>query len=444
MLNRWASIGVLVAGLSMAGCGGGGSSNPNPTPTPTPTGTATAVDFGTTYQTIRGFGGAEAWSGVMPQSQINTLYGSGAGDVGLTIMRLRIAPATWNPANNTADTTQWTAELTNGKAAQAMGAIVFATPWSAPASMKSDNSVNTGSLNAASYADYANYLEAYVNYATAQGVNLYAISMQNEPDYDPCGGQGPNAAGCYESCLWTGAQMDTWVAGNAQVLTTKLIMPESDSFNFDESDPTLNDANAAPLVSIVGGHIYGVSPPYYPLAESLKKDIWMTEHTVNLAAGETTTQSLADALSAATEIHNSMVTGQYNAYVYWWLVNSVGNGYYSGLLDTTGVPTWFGDAMAQYSRFVRPGYVRANAAATPVSGVYVSAYTGNGHYVIVAINNNASSESLNFQISNATVSSMTPYQTTSSSAVAQQAAVSVTGNAFVYALPAQSITTFVQ
>ncbi len=445
MLNRWASLAVVVAvGLGMAGCGSGGSSNPNPTPTPTPTGTATAVDFGTTYQTIRGFGGAEAWSGVMPQSQINTLYGNGAGDVGLTIMRLRIAPATWNSANNTADTTQWTAELTNGLAAQSLGAIVFATPWSAPASMKSDNSVNTGSLNVSSYAAYANYLEAYVNYATAQGVNLYGISMQNEPDFDPCGGNGPNAAGCYESCLWTGAQMDTWVAGNAQVLTTKLIMPESDSFNFDESDPTLNDPNAAPLVGIVGGHIYGVSPPYYALAESLKKDIWMTEHTVNLASGETTTQTLPDALSAATEIHNSMVTGQYNAYVYWWLVNSVGNGYYSGLLGIDGTPTYFGDALAQFSRFVRPGYLRANAAATPVSGVLVSAYTGNGHYVIVAINNNASSESLNFEISNATVTSMTPYQTTATSAVVQQATVSVSGNAFVYSLPAQSITTFVQ
>jgi len=69
---------------------------------------------------------------VMPQSQINTLYGNGTGDLGLTIMRLRIAPTTWNTANMTADTTQWTAELTNGKAAQAMGAIVFATPWSPP------------------------------------------------------------------------------------------------------------------------------------------------------------------------------------------------------------------------------------------------------------------------------------------------------------------------
>jgi len=76
--------------------------------------------------------------------------------------------------------------------------------------MKSDNSVNTGSLNPANYADYASYLEAYVNYATAQGVNLYGISMQNEPDFDPCGGGGPTAAGCYESCLWTGRR---WTHG---------------------------------------------------------------------------------------------------------------------------------------------------------------------------------------------------------------------------------------
>jgi hypothetical protein len=182
---------VMAAVLGMAGCGGGGSSpNPTPTPTPTPTGTATAVDFGTTFQTIRGFGGAEAWSGVMPQSQINTLYGNGTGNLGLTIMRLRIAPATWNPANNTADTTQWTAELTNGLAAQAMGAIVFATPWSAPASMKSDNSVNSGSLNPASYADYASYLEAYVKYATAQGVNLYAIPCRMNRTLIPAEGAG--------------------------------------------------------------------------------------------------------------------------------------------------------------------------------------------------------------------------------------------------------------
>ena len=39
----------------------------------------------------------------------------------------------------------------------------------------------------------------------------------------------------YESCVWTPQQMDTWIAGNASIITsdpysTKLMMPESDSF----------------------------------------------------------------------------------------------------------------------------------------------------------------------------------------------------------------------
>ncbi len=402
------------------------------------------VDFGTANQVIRGFGGSEAWSGPMPASQINTLYGTTSGDLGLSVMRVRIAPTTWDSSTQTAGTSAWTAELGNALAAQAMGAIVFATPWTPPASMKSDNSVNEGSLNAANYADFANYLEAYVNYATNQGVDLYAISMQNEPDWNPCGTGGPTASTCYESCLWTAAQMDTWVASNSSVLTTKLMMPESYFFSAAMSDPSLNDPNAVGKIAIIGGHLYGAGPYDYTLAKTLNKDVWMTEHTVNLASGETTTQSMADALSAATEIHNSMTVGQYNAYVYWWMVNSASLSYYSGLLGTDGNMTYFGAAIAQFARFVRPGYSRYNATANPASGVYISAYGGSGHSVIVAINTNASAAGQAFTIQNQTIAALTPYQTTSGGMVSPQTPVTVTGNQFTYTLPAQSITTFVQ
>jgi len=45
---------------------------------------------------------------------------------------------------------------------------------------------------------------------------------------------------------------------------------------------------------------------------------------------------------------------------------------------------------------------------------------------------------------NGTVTTLTPWQTTSAGGLAQQSAVTVTGNQFTYTLPAQSITTFVQ
>ena len=396
------------------------------------------VDFGTSEQIIRGFGASEVFDSVLPSSQITGLYGQSSGQVGLSIMRVQIAPATWTSATQTADTTQWTTELTNAKAAQALGATIFASPWTPPASMKSNNNTVGGSLNTSSYADYANYLEAFVNYATSYGVNLYAVSMQNEPD----------ASVSYVSCSWTGAQMDAWVAGYGSVLTTganpvKFIMPESESFTLSLSEPALNDSAAVGNISIVGGHLYGASPFYYTNAKNKGKDVWMTEHL--LVPANNSSPVMADAISLAEEIHNSMTVADYNAYVYWqgpsYPTNKTPQEH---LIDASANPTYYGLAMTQFSRFVRPGYLRYNATATPVTGVYLSAYSGSGHQVIVAINSTSSAVTLPILIANQTVTSMTPYQTTSSSSVSQLSPVTVTNNEFSATLPAQSITTYVQ
>ena len=396
------------------------------------------VDFGTSEQIIRGFGASEVFDSVLPSSQITGLYGQSSGQVGLSIMRVQIAPATWTSATQTADTTQWTTELTNAKAAQALGATIFASPWTPPASMKSNNNTVGGSLNTSSYADYANYLEAFVNYATSYGVNLNAVSMQNEPD----------ASVSYVSCSWTGAQMDAWVAGYGSVLTTganpvKFIMPESESFTLSLSEPALNDSAAVGNISIVGGHLYGASPFYYTNAKNKGKDVWMTEHL--LVPANNSSPVMADAISLAKEIHNSMTVADYNAYVYWqgpsYPTNKTPQEH---LIDASANPTYYGLAMTQFSRFVRPGYLRYNATATPVTGVYLSAYSGSGHQVIVAINSTSSAVTLPILIANQTVTSMTPYQTTSSSSVSQLSPVTVTNNEFSATLPAQSITTYVQ
>ena len=430
----------------------------------TPAGGALA-DFGTPEQIIRGFGASEVFDSVLPSSQITGLYGQSAGQVGLSIMRVQIAPATWTSSTQTADTTQWTTELTNAQAAQqGYGALIFATPWTPPASMKTsstsqpyNSSCSSGTdlcggyLNPTSYSDYANYLEAFVNYAaggqfgTNAPVNLYAVSVQNEPD----------ANVSYVSCFWTGAQFDAWIAGYGSVLTTganpvKLMMPESESFNTNESDPALNDINAVDNISIIGGHLYGAAPFYYTNAENKGKDVWMTEHL--LVPANNSSPVMADALTMAEEIHNSMTVGDYNAYVYWQ-----GPSYPSNktpqehLIDQNANPTYYGFAMEQFSYFVRPGYVRASATATPVSGVYVSAYTGqdqsgNQHYVIVAVNSSTTAENMNFTLSDAptTISSMTPYETTSVGGFVPQSAVAVTGGQLYYTMPAQSIVTFVQ
>jgi len=377
------------------------------------------ITFGTTYQTIRGFGTSTAWQPVLNSTQANNLFGTGPGQVGFTILRSRIDPSSTSGGSN------WATERSNAQQAQSINSqvIVFATPWTPPAAWKSNGSTIGGTLNTSEYGAFANYLNAFVAYEKAGGVNLYAISVQNEPDFLP---------GTYESCSYSGAQMDAFIAQEGGTITTKLMMPESDSFNLNESDPTLNDSNAVGHVSIVAGHTYGVAPFYYTNAKNKGKDVWMTETTYNNANGAAQ-PSISDAIAAAVLYHQSMAVAQYNAYVYWW----------TPLLLNGNSPNLDAYALGQYSKFVRPGYVMTGANNNPTSGIYVTSYKGNNNYVIVAVNSNGGSSSIDFNISGATLTSVTPYQTSASNQLAELGAVSVSNDSFTYSLPGQSITTFV-
>lgn len=435
---------LLFFAVFISGCGGGSSSGTGSTPAPTSppiSSSATTIDFANKHQVIRGFGGSTAWMGALAQAKMSALFGTGAGQIGLSILRVRIDPGgsaagKWMTAN-------WAQELTNAKNAQAANpnAVVIATPWTPPASMKSNSSIVGGTLNTASYADYAAYLQSFASYFAGNGTPLYAISMQNEPD----------ANVTYESCSWTGATMDNWVAsltanGVTNPITTRLMMPEAEGFNTAYSDPALNDPGAVGNIAIVAGHLYGTSPSYYASAVNKGKEVWQTEHYLSPSGSQPT---ITDALAAASEIHASLVTGQYNAYLWWWLIDwNAGSGVTNdGLLDTNNNLTYFGYALAQFAHFIQPGYVRVNVSpASPVSGVYVSASAGSGpaHFVIVAINTNTSAVAQPFTLANGAITSLTPYQTASSGGLMQQSTVSVSSGQFTYTLPAQSIVTFVQ
>lgn len=379
------------------------------------------VNFGTSYQTIRGFGASTAWTAPLTTAQADAVWGTSGSELGLSINRARIDPG---------GSGNWGAELANAQEAVARGAVEFATPWSPPAYMKTNGNVVGGSLSPSYYGAYANYLESFVNYMASGGVNLYAISMQNEPDFVPD----------YEGCGWTAQQMDTWVANNSSVLTTRLMMPESASFNFSQSDATLNDPNAVGHVSIIAGHLYGATISYYANAENHGKEVWATEHYLTPSGASA---AIGDAIAAAIEVHTAMTVGSYNAYVWWWIAQNSGNANINtGLVDVSGNPTYYGYAIGQFSRFVRPGAARVSATS-PSSGVYISAYKGSSNGTIVAINSNSNPVSMTFALQGLSPSSAIPYQTTSAGGLIQQSPVNISNGSFAYTLPAQSIVSFV-
>lgn len=62
---------------------------------------------------------------------------------------------------------------------------LFASPWSAPAWMKTSGSMKTGELKKEFYASYADYFVRFIQAYKNQGLDIYAVTPQNEPLYEP-------------------------------------------------------------------------------------------------------------------------------------------------------------------------------------------------------------------------------------------------------------------
>jgi len=252
--------------------------------------------------------------------------------------------------------------------------------------------------------------------------------VQNEPDY----------AGSWT--YWSATQDHDFVLNYGATITTKLIAAESFNFSKPYYDQILNDSKALANVAIMGTHLYGTSVNNfaYPLFESKGRPaglhLWMTEHYI----GEKETDvGPANSAAIGKEIHDCMVTGNMSGYTYWWIT------WPNGLATGSGTIYQRAYAIGQFSKFVRPGYYRVDATATPATNVYVSAYTGSSKVVIVAVNTGTSAVTQKFTVQNGTVAEFATYETSSGKNMVAGAAAKVSGGSFSVNLPGQSITTFV-
>jgi len=382
-----------------------------------------------TYQIIRGFGAANIvqWRADMTDSEIETAFGKGEGQLGFTILRIRIQP----------DSNSWYTNVATAKKAYEKGAIIIASPWSPPASMKTNNSLVGGQLREDAYDDYAKHLNAFVKYMEKQGIPIYAVSIQNEPDIQVT----------YESCDWTAEQMVKFLRENASTIETRIMAPESYQFRRQMSDPILNDSVACKNLDIVAGHIYGGGLAPYPLAEQKGKEIWMTEHlTGSEEQYRDNPVKWSLAFPVAQEITDVMQAGM-SAYVWWYIVRFYGpisDGEYNS--GRKGEVTKKGYVMSQFARFIRPNYYRIESNIAPaVSSVDVTAYKdpSSSKIIIVALNSSNNEIQNVFRIQNSSVVSFTPYTTSEKKNCQKGNVINVINNKFTFTLEPLSITTFV-
>ena len=364
------------------------------------------IAAGTVQQSINGFGGANivGWTGDLTADQRTKAFSASSG-IGLSIVRVRISP-------NTAD---WAAEKATIDACKSNGGIAIATCWSAPASMKTNNSTIAGDLKTASYSAFAAHLKSFNT--TVGGVT--AISPDNEPNYTVS----------YESMNMTATEIGNFVASYGTQCGASIMAPEP--YNMDQTfiNTYLSNASAKTNTSYVCGHIYGKTPYTF----SPGKPVWMTEHYTNSSVSG---NDWTNAMNAGKEIHDCMNAG-WSAYVWWYIRRSY------GLIDESSNITKLGYVMTQYARYIRPGYQKISCTANPTTNLYVTAYKSGSKIVIVAVNKNSSATLQAFTLSGATVSSFTPYVTSSSQNVAKGSNVTVSNGSFTVSFAASSVTTLV-
>jgi len=404
----------------------------------------TSINWTSVRQPIDGFGVSVANDTTpLTTSSADAFFRSDTG-IGLSIVRSQVLPdtATCNAYYGTgycvasSGATILIGELQTIQQAQARGVTTFfASSWSPPASMKSNGSWGSGGSfigNSANYAAYGTLLASYVTLLKANGVPLVAISPQNEPEVSQS----------YQSATWTGQEFHDFIPylhaalGAAGVSGTQIMFPENACWNTSYhgfAATSMNDAAVAADVGIMAQH--GYCGPATPVAvNTYGKHLWMAEVSSQAGAYD---GSMTEALGWGKIIHGYLATAQVNAFV-WWCKSDPSN---ACLADANNNLARRAYATGNWSKFVRPGWLRIDV--TDASGMMITAFKNptSGRFAVVVVNSGAA-KSNTFTLNGFNAAAVTPWITDATRPLVQESNVAVSGRAFSYTIPANSVVTF--
>lgn len=150
--------------------------------------------------------------------------------------------------------------------------LFFASPWSPPGWMKSTSSMIGGHLLPPWYPAYAEYFVKFIRAYEAEGIPIYAVTIQNEPGVDRAKERNPKWF--YPSCHWTGEQERDFIrdhlgpAFRRHGLPTRIwcydhnynVRTRGDDPGLAYPRTILRDPQAAQFVSGVAFHGYAGEP----------------------------------------------------------------------------------------------------------------------------------------------------------------------------------------
>jgi len=369
------------------------------------------------YQTITGFGAAACDGAMCPfgtdTQPVKLLYGK-ESPIGLNIMRMEISPnfigdvivPEWNNWDSPYD---WKGSLPSAKIVKQRGGIVFGTPWSPPGDYKTNGSAQGGNsddqgnqrgeLRQDCYEKFFPWLNTFLDYMQKNGVDVDAVSIQNEPDWWVS----------YSGCLYTPQQQLNLVKNYAHMLDrekfkgVRLISAEPLGFEPNYSNMLLRNEEARNQIDIIAGHLYGHPPlgnmkSASTLAERYGKEVWMTEHSVTDNIDRL--PNWHEQLLFAEELNECMVSGC-TGYIYWymrahWAFVGTGESKYNpGNTKNKLLPRAY--VMSHFSKHVT-GATRigskSNVAVATNAEFETSAYIKGDSLIVMAIDTTKSEDDL--------------------------------------------------
>lgn len=393
-------------------------------------------------QEIDGFGGSCAEFVDPLPSQTADFFFTTSG-IGLSLLRIQVVPSAEDCKSSGDEClevrsggTVVTGELAIAKQAVARGVTVWSTPWSPPASMKSNHSFSQGGrLLPEYYAAWAESLASFVKLLKFNGVPIYALSVQNEPDLTTN----------YSSANFNGQELHDFVPYLHSALhsmgagETKIIIAEASQWDFRLTTATMSDPIVAADVDILAAHGYGSARIVAPANHG--KHVWQTEVSSQSAVYD---GSMTDAITWASVIHTYLTVAQVNAWHWWWLSDGPKFGNQrdnSALTDINLNYPKRAYIIGQWSRFVRPGWSRIGVSYSGPLQITAFKAPESRAFAIVVVNPRPKEISQTFSLDGFAADSATPWVTSSSLSLAVQSLVSIGRGSFTYSFPASSVTT---
>jgi glucuronoarabinoxylan endo-1,4-beta-xylanase len=427
---------------------------------------------------MAGFGINNNWQPAMTDAEADAMFDPTSG-LGLSILRIGMNP-NGAPYNSGA----WS---DIEKATERGCRYIIGTLWSPPARMKTNNSITGGGhLRPEFYEEWADTIAAFpAQVKQNTGVDLYAMSPQNETDFASCGFDEP-CNGDYDTTIFTGAEYAAFIKVVGPKLKAlnppvKVIAPEASEWlhawsnasgccsepggllssdpldcgrdgsacsgfdGYDYGHAMYADPEAWAAFDILGTHQYDtqVAEPW-PADVLDRRPVWQTEMSgVKWWPEQGPSSHIENGVAVAGWIHNALTVGEASAWLWWWWKALGATN--EGLLNSDGSDTKRRYTFGNYSRFIRPGYTRVNVTGEIPQDILLTAFKGpDGTVVVVAINEGTTQATVPITIAGGTApASMTPHVTSSGDNLAAKTAVAVSGGILMASLAGTTVTTFV-